>query len=191
MDVFSQRILGWAIATTMATRLVQDALAMAVWTRVHHGRPIPGGRVRQHRSWVSTNIFFTSGRPGLNGPVARRSPQEGHRKLVLVLEGNTEAPMEQFPAPYFSTTSRGQRATASAGDRTTIFSPERASSTEETKAYPMIVNAVSVVANRRSARSSSRRSRAISACSADGFATRSPECLPAQTPASRSLRHSA
>ena len=34
----------------------------------------------------------------------------------------------------------------------------------------MIINAVSVVANRRSARSSSRRSRAISACSADGFA---------------------
>ena len=45
VDVFSQRILGWAITTTMTTRLVQDALAMAVWTRAHHGHPIPGGLV--------------------------------------------------------------------------------------------------------------------------------------------------
>lgn len=45
VEVFSQRILGWAIATTMTTRLVQDALAMAVWGRAHHGHPIPGGVV--------------------------------------------------------------------------------------------------------------------------------------------------
>jgi putative transposase len=45
VDVFSQRILGWAIATTMTTQLVQDALAMAVWQRDHHGHPIAGGVV--------------------------------------------------------------------------------------------------------------------------------------------------
>jgi len=45
VEVFSQRILGWAIATTMTTQLVQDALAMAVWLRAHHGHPIPGGVV--------------------------------------------------------------------------------------------------------------------------------------------------
>ena len=45
VDVFSQRILGWAIATTMTTQLVQDALAMAVWQRDHHAHPIAGGVV--------------------------------------------------------------------------------------------------------------------------------------------------
>jgi putative transposase len=45
VDVFSQRILGWAIATTMTTQLVQDALAMAVWHRDHHAHPIAGGVV--------------------------------------------------------------------------------------------------------------------------------------------------
>jgi len=45
VDVFSQRILGWAIATTMTTQLIQDALAMAVWIREHHGHPIGTGVV--------------------------------------------------------------------------------------------------------------------------------------------------
>ena len=45
VDVFSQKILGWAIATTMTIQLVQDALAMAVWTRDHHGHPIANGVV--------------------------------------------------------------------------------------------------------------------------------------------------
>lgn len=39
-DVFSQRIVGWAVAATMTDQLVRDALAMAVWQRDHLGHPI-------------------------------------------------------------------------------------------------------------------------------------------------------
>lgn len=45
VDVFGQRILGWAIATTMDTQLVQDALSMARWQRQNEGHPIVGGLV--------------------------------------------------------------------------------------------------------------------------------------------------
>jgi len=45
IDVFAQRILGWAIATSMDTQLVKDALSMAVWQREHEGHPIVGGLV--------------------------------------------------------------------------------------------------------------------------------------------------
>jgi hypothetical protein len=54
----------------------------------------------------------------------------------------------------------------------------------------MITNADSVEANRRWVVSSSRRSRATSACSLVGRPTFSPGFLPSSTPASRSLRHS-
>ena len=40
VDVFSQQILGWAVAATMTDQLVRDALAMAVWQRQRYGRPI-------------------------------------------------------------------------------------------------------------------------------------------------------
>jgi len=36
-DVFSRRILGWRVATTMTTPLVLAALEMAVWTRAKEG----------------------------------------------------------------------------------------------------------------------------------------------------------
>jgi putative transposase len=59
VDVFSQRILGWAVAATMTDRLVRDALAMAVWQRDRHGRPI-GDRVIHHSDKGSqyTSIRF-------------------------------------------------------------------------------------------------------------------------------------
>lgn len=44
-DVFSQRIVGWAVAATMTDQLVRDALAMAVWQRDHQGHPIADGLV--------------------------------------------------------------------------------------------------------------------------------------------------
>lgn len=47
VDCFSQRILGWAVASSMSDRLVRDALSMAVWVREHHGHPI-GQRVVHH-----------------------------------------------------------------------------------------------------------------------------------------------
>ncbi len=60
VDVFSQRIIGWAIASSMDKKLVQDALTMAVWTRAHHGRPI-GERVIHHSDKGSqyTSIKFS------------------------------------------------------------------------------------------------------------------------------------
>lgn len=47
VDVFSQRILGWAVAASMTDQLVRDALAMAVWQRQRAGRPI-GDRLIHH-----------------------------------------------------------------------------------------------------------------------------------------------
>ena len=35
IDVFSRRILGWALATHMRTDLPLEALEMAIWTRQH------------------------------------------------------------------------------------------------------------------------------------------------------------
>src|ERR1035437_2562675 len=54
----------------------------------------------------------------------------------------------------------------------------------------MMVKAASVLLKRRWARSSCRRSRAISDCSAVGRPTLAPADLPARTPPSRSRRHS-
>lgn len=59
VDVFSQRILGWAAATTMTDQLVRDAVSMAVWMRDHHGHPI-SHRVIHHSDKGSqyTSILF-------------------------------------------------------------------------------------------------------------------------------------
>jgi putative transposase len=37
IDVFSRRILGWALATHLRTALPLEALEMAIWTRGRHG----------------------------------------------------------------------------------------------------------------------------------------------------------
>lgn len=82
--------------------------------------------------------------------------QEPHRervKLVLVLERDMEGPRKQLPASYFSTASRDQGATTSAGDQTPIFSPERACATAQTETFPTTSNTALVVVN--SARSCS------------------------------------
>jgi putative transposase len=73
VDVFGQRILGWAIATTMDTQLVQDALAMAVWQREHQGRPIVGGLV--HHSDKGSQ--YTSVTFGESLSLAGLSPSTG------------------------------------------------------------------------------------------------------------------
>ena len=44
-DVFSRRILGWRVATTMTTPLVLDCLEMALWTRHTEGTPSLTGLV--------------------------------------------------------------------------------------------------------------------------------------------------
>ena len=48
VDVFSQRIVGWAVAATMTDRLVRDALSMAVWQRDHQGHPIADGLIHHN-----------------------------------------------------------------------------------------------------------------------------------------------
>lgn len=59
VDVFSQQILGWAVAPTMADQLVRDALSMAVWQRQRHGHAI-GDRLIHHSDKGSqyTSIKF-------------------------------------------------------------------------------------------------------------------------------------
>lgn len=55
-DVFSQRILGWAMAASMTDQLVRDAVTMAVWQRDHHGHPI-GDRLIHHSDKGSQGGF--------------------------------------------------------------------------------------------------------------------------------------
>ena len=43
MDVFSRRIVGWRVSTSMTTDLVLDAFEMALWSRDHEGLPVGGG----------------------------------------------------------------------------------------------------------------------------------------------------
>ena len=38
IDVFSRRVVGWQLSTSLRTDLALDALEMGLWTRQHHGR---------------------------------------------------------------------------------------------------------------------------------------------------------
>jgi putative transposase len=78
VDVFSQRILGWAIATTMTTQLVQDALAMAVWQRDHHAHPIAGGVVHHSDKGSPNTPRWRSVNPW---PTTRSCPQPGRSAI--------------------------------------------------------------------------------------------------------------
>src|SRR5262249_61183612 len=44
-DIYSRAIVGWAAATHKRTKLVLDALQMALWRRDHDGRPAGPGLV--------------------------------------------------------------------------------------------------------------------------------------------------
>ena len=41
-DVFSRRIVGWRVATSMPTELPLDALEMALWIRARGGQSVEG-----------------------------------------------------------------------------------------------------------------------------------------------------
>jgi putative transposase len=59
-DVFSRRILGWRVATTMTTALVLDCLEMALWTRHQEGMLALTGLVRHNDAGSQyTSIAFT------------------------------------------------------------------------------------------------------------------------------------
>lgn len=82
-------------------------------------------------------------------------------KLVLVLNGNMEGPTKQLPAPYFSTTSKDQSGTTSTGDRTPIFSPERACAPAQTKTFPTMSSTALVESNSALSASTCARSRSF------------------------------
>jgi putative transposase len=42
VDAYARRILGWAVATTMSTQMVLDAVDQAIWTRHRQGRDLAG-----------------------------------------------------------------------------------------------------------------------------------------------------
>jgi len=45
IDVFSRRIVGWRVASSMKTELVLDAFEMALWSRDHEGLPAGEGLI--------------------------------------------------------------------------------------------------------------------------------------------------
>jgi transposase InsO family protein len=79
VDTFSRRIVGWSAATTKETRLVLDALEMALWQRGRDGFPHEQGELIHHSdagsqngAWpTSPSTTSTSSprrrRPGSNG----------------------------------------------------------------------------------------------------------------------------
>lgn len=61
VDIFSRAIVGWAAATTKRTRLVLDALDMALWRRDRAGRPVGPGLVHHSDAGSQyTSFRFTT-----------------------------------------------------------------------------------------------------------------------------------
>nr|BFE32422.1 hypothetical protein GCM10010200_046730 [Actinomadura rugatobispora] len=61
VDVFSRAVVGWAAATTKQTRLVLDALDMALWRRDRAGRPVGPGLVHHSDAGSQyTSFRFTT-----------------------------------------------------------------------------------------------------------------------------------
>ena len=88
VDVFSRRIVGWALATHMRTDLPLEALEMAIWSRqragvddltglIHHGDRGSQGEFQ----WSSQHLY----RGGVSWchEEGRRSRQRASRRLVL------------------------------------------------------------------------------------------------------------
>ncbi|MGW2512366.1 IS3 family transposase [Streptomyces scopuliridis] len=58
MDTFSRRIVGWSASTTKETRLVLDALEMALWQRDRDGFPYEQGELIHHSDAGSQYTSF-------------------------------------------------------------------------------------------------------------------------------------
>ncbi|SNR57670.1 Integrase core domain-containing protein [Actinomadura mexicana] len=68
VDIFSRAIVGWAASTTKRTRLVLDALDMALWRRDRAGHPVGPGLVHHSDAgsqggfnWSSQHLMRRSG----------------------------------------------------------------------------------------------------------------------------------
>ncbi|MBO2458105.1 IS3 family transposase [Actinomadura violacea] len=61
VDIFSRAVVGWAAATSKRTRLVLDALDMALWRRDRAGRPVGPGLVHHSDAGSQyTSFRFTT-----------------------------------------------------------------------------------------------------------------------------------
>ncbi|MFJ9968553.1 DDE-type integrase/transposase/recombinase [Streptomyces avermitilis] len=69
VDTFSRRIVGWSAATTKETRLVLDALEMALWQRDRDGFPYTQGELIHH-SDAGSQYAGVGGPLGLRGAAA-------------------------------------------------------------------------------------------------------------------------
>ncbi|MFD6891729.1 IS3 family transposase [Streptomyces sp. NPDC059957] len=58
VDTFSRRIVGWSAATSKETRLVLDALEMALWQRDRDGLPYERGELIHHSDAGSQYTSF-------------------------------------------------------------------------------------------------------------------------------------
>ncbi|WP_413751839.1 IS3 family transposase [Streptomyces sp. R-74717] len=58
MDTFSRRVVGWSASTTKETRLVLDALEMALWQRDRDGFPYEQGELIHHSDAGSQYTSF-------------------------------------------------------------------------------------------------------------------------------------
>lgn len=70
LDVFSRRIVGWAIADHIRAELVVDALEMARWRRKPVGTIVHSDRGAQYTSWVFGHRLREAGLLGSMGRVA-------------------------------------------------------------------------------------------------------------------------
>lgn len=70
LDVFSRRVVGWAIADHLRTELVVDALQMAQWTRHPDGTIVHSDRGSQYTSWLFGHRLREAGLLGSMGKVA-------------------------------------------------------------------------------------------------------------------------
>ncbi|WP_406210809.1 DDE-type integrase/transposase/recombinase [Streptomyces sp. NBC_01017] len=58
VDTFSRRIVGWSLATSKETRLVLDALEIALWQRDRDQRPFQKGQLIHHSDAGSQYTSF-------------------------------------------------------------------------------------------------------------------------------------
>lgn len=67
IDVFSRKIVGWRVATSMKADLVLDAFEMALWSRDHQGMPVEEGLIHhsdagsQYTSFALTSRLVEAG----------------------------------------------------------------------------------------------------------------------------------
>ena len=56
LDVFSRRVVGWQLSTSLRTDLALDALNMGFWTRAHDGHPTTD--LIHHSDQPSTGVQY-------------------------------------------------------------------------------------------------------------------------------------